>query len=280
MAAMWEEVPGRSLTLSKQGPKLTVPFRMRDRLPQTIGGDYFNFVASAALSFIQGTYPWYDTPHGRLYWNDIQVSERFYAAYYDITVSYSPNEKSVGAYQISVDTSGGTVNVKQGTVISKFGANAPANLADVPTTIGVVGEDIRGVDVPISEMKVTITFRHPQGILNHAYIRAVGELTGFPNSDPFLLWDQHEVMYRGGNFSESNTEATAAYNFVISYNATNVTVAGITGINKPGWAILDPVYKDDEKDDRLVKEIDYFKTMWPGDRSPKAYASVFGWGAP
>jgi len=193
-------------------------------------------------------------------------------------VSYSPHESEAGAYSITVDQSGGSVNVTAGTVIGKFGADAPADLADVPPTIGVQGETVRGVNVPVEDTRISVTFRHPGGKLNQAFIRAIGQLVGFPNSDPFFGYEAGEVIYRGGQLTETDTEATAQYAFGISYNRQNFEVAGITISDKKGWDILDPVYADEVKADAPTKQIKYFKTVRPAGREWKAYRPVFGFG--
>ena len=172
----FEEVTGKDINISAENLRLTRRFRGIDKLPQSVGGDYFDFMAGAALSTIQAMYPTYSTPYGTLYWNEIQVHENHYALNYDITVSYTPYERAAGAYQISVDTTGGTVTAREGKVIGKFGADAPASINDCSPLIGVIGEEVSGIEIPVETTKIVVNFRHPQMYLNRSYIRATGKL--------------------------------------------------------------------------------------------------------
>ena len=279
MTLRFEQKTGGTIAANRSGsPEVTLQFHGLDTIPTAVGGDYFDWFGSQAIAWVAANAPTYSHPQGTLYWNTIQIQERFYAQCYDMSVSYSPNDKSSGAYQITVDQTGGTVNVKAGTVIAKFGANAPANLADVPPTIGVQGDDIVGVDIEVESTKIVVMFRHSQAFLTRSYIRSTGGLVGYVNNGTFLGYAAGEAKYLGGNFTESNTESTAQYNFAISPNKTNFTVAGITITQKYGWDLLDPVFKDDDDGTRGIRTVDYFKTIRPAGREWKDFGATFGWG--
>jgi len=253
-------------------------YRSIDTLPATFSGDYFDNMAAYALSWVSQYARTYASPVGTLFANAVQVHENHYALNYNISVEYGPVDRQAGAYQIQVDTSGGTVHVTHGEVIGAHGANAPQGIVGETEPIGKDGDQIAGIDIPVSQPKINVSFRHPEGILNRDYIKAIGELVGFPNSDTFLGYAKGEVMYLGGPFTETDAEASASYSFAISYNRTNFDVGKITISKKYGWDILEPRFKDHILDDKPVKPVDYFLTIRPAARQWKAYVSAFGWG--
>lgn len=260
--------------ISMNPPAATHKWRLIGDPPFLPNGDYFSYVASLALQQIPRTFV---HPLGVLFRQDIQIHENWYGRYYEITVPYGREKKEQeGAYQITVDQTGGTVNVKAGTRIAGYGEED--DKVDNGGLIGVDGDEVRGVDIPVEEGKINVTFRHPEGALNRAYIIAVGRLVGFPNEDPFLGYEPGEVLYLGGSFTESNTEATAAYSFAISYNRTNFDVGGITVVEKKGWDVLSPTYKKVAEDDHVVQKLAYIEIIRPAGREWKPYASTFGWG--
>jgi hypothetical protein len=195
-----------------------------------------------------------------------------------------------GAYQITVDQTGGTVNVKAGVRKEAYTTagrstlgTAGADEVDNGGLIGVEGDEVKGVDIPVEQTKLTIMFRHPQGKLTKSYIDAIGRIVGFPNSDTFVGYQPGEVMYKGGQFSETNTEATATYNFDISYNRTNFVIGGITLALKYGWDIMSFTYKDTNYVNGAgktlpVKNIKCIEIIRPAGREWVAYQSAFGWG--
>jgi hypothetical protein len=278
MTMVFEDVTGSDLTLNADNLSIVRKFRARDKLPNSITIDYFDYVSSQAMAWVQVNLPHYVTPYGILYWNTIQVHENHYALNYDISVTYGPKNRQTGAYQITVDGTGGTVNVTQGTVIGKFGTGAPSSLTDVSPLIGVEGETVRGIDIPVEKMSITVSYRHPGGWLNANYAKTLSALVGYPNNDTFLTYAPGEVMFLGPRFGESQSESSAEYSFAVSRNLTDFVVAGITIDTKYGWDILDPVYKDDTKDGKPIKTVDYFKTIRPAGRSWVNYVDAFGWG--
>jgi hypothetical protein len=176
-----------------------------------------------------------------------------------------------------VDQTGGTINVPAGTRIAGFGPSDDA--VDNDGLIGVGGNgEIAGVDIPVAESKITVNFRHPQGKLNAAYVKAIGRLVGYPNSTTFLTYAPGEVLYLGGNFTETESEATAQYSFAISYNVYNLVLGGITVTEKAGWDVLSITYKDDVNNGHGVRGIKYIEVIRPAGRAWQSYAAAFGWG--
>lgn len=269
---------GSDLTLDRESMTIIRKFNVVGKLPYSFGGDAFDYVSSAVMAQIVSNYPQYSTPMGMLYWNSIQLHENFYAQSYDVSVTYSPANKQNGTYQIQVDQAVGNVRVTAGTRIAGYGP--AANEVD---NGGVFynGTEVTGTDVPVAEDRITIMFRHPQSYLNGPYIRAIGKLRGYPNSDTFLGYAAGEVRYMGGNFTQTDAEATASYAFAISPNATNLSVAGITIASKSGFDVISPTYESEDEANpggktHSLRKVSYIEIIRP--RQHKAYRPVFGWG--
>lgn len=267
----FEQITGGDITTDP--PTATLRYRATGAPASLPSGDYFSWIASYALA---NTDPTYVHPRGLIFRQDLQIHENWYARHYDIVVPYGRQKKQAGAYQISVDQTGGTVHVTAGTRIAGYGPAADA--VDNGGLIGVDGDNVNGTDIEVEDSKINVMFRHPQGVLTRAYVRAVGRLVGFPNSDSFLGYDPGEVKYLGGQFTETDTEATAQYSFAISYNRTNFSVGGITITEKKGWDVISPVYKDDVDGGNPVRRLAYIEIIRPAGREWTAYGPVFGWG--
>jgi hypothetical protein len=280
MAFGFELVTGSDMTLDRDNMTVVRKARGKGTLPVAVGGDFFDYVSSAAMSWVISNYATYGTPLGVLYWNSIQLHENVYGVNYDLSITYSPQNRQSGTYQITVDAAVGTQKVTAGVFQACYAANADDKVESDGTFL-IGPDEVEGIDVPVAEDKITISYRHPQGYLNAGYIRRIGQLRGYPNSDTFLGYDPGEVVYMGGQFTQSDAEASATYNFAISPNVTNLVVAGITISDKKGWDALVPYYRSEVDTNgggkkNAVREIQCFNVIRP--RAWKAYKSVFGWG--
>jgi hypothetical protein len=266
---------GSDLTLDHERLTIVRKFEVIGTLPYTSGGDAFDFISSLVMAEIRANYPIYNTPMGRLFWNSIQLHERFYAQNYEISVTYSPVNRATGAYQITVDQAVGNVHVTAGRRIAGYDADGATN---DPDNGGVMfdGQEVTGTEIPDAEDRITVSYRHPQAFLNHAYIRSVGKLRGFPNKDTFLGYEPGEVRYMGGNYAQTDCEASATYTFDISPNATDLEVGGITIASKTGFDVVSPIYEAQEKNGEAVREVKAIEII--RFREWKDYVPVFGWG--
>lgn len=275
MTFRFEKTHGRTMTMDP--PQLTEIYKSwrswQDPLPLSFSGSYFTWLADYALFVV----PRYTDHHplGRLWLGDIKITEDIYTREYTLECPYTPTKKEPGAYQLTVDLIGGNVHVTAGVLVSVWPPSSPNNGG----LIGVDGDEVHGVDIPAPEMKITVNFRHPQGELNKAYIDAISEIIGFPNSDTFLGYAPGEVMYLGGPFTESESEATATYNFAVSRHRTNFYIGTVLIGLKYGWDVVSPQFKDAVVSGNPVKQVDYVELIRPANRQWQNYLSRFGWGA-
>ena len=282
MTIDFRELTGGDMSL--KGSSVVRKFRMTG-IPHG-SFDAFDFVADYCLnpSHLARTIT---SMVGTLHIQDIQIQEISYGRAYLISVPYGINKGSsgsgsgsfAGAYQITNDSTGGTVNVKAGRRIAGY-VKSPYLMVDSEGLIGVEGDDVKGIDIPVEQSKITVMFRHPQGILNDAYIDRTNAIVGFPNSDRFLGRDPGEMLYKGGSFSETNTEGSATYNFDRSPNRTNFVVGGITVAEKKGWDVLSFHYADyvfnGGSGNVAAKRLKCLEVVRP--REWVSYVTAFGWG--
>ncbi len=265
-------------------PTVTHRYVSTGALSPLPAGDYFSWLASFAMANVPAsiTHPGGAT----LYRQDIQVHESYYANAYELTVPYAEQQKESGAYQISVNGTGGTTHVTAGTRVTGYGpdgseTDAPdqPNKVDNGGLIGVDGDEIHGIDVPVPQTKITVNFRHPAGKLDAEYVKAITELAGRPNKDTFLTYEPGEVRFLAPTFTETMAEATAQYDFAISRNRKDFKVGGITVTEKPGWDILSPYYGHDVDNEHGVRKLLYLEQITaPGGLEWIDYVPVFGWG--
>ena len=147
------------------------------------------------------------------------------------------------------------------------------------------GQEVVGVDVPVNQTRIVVSYRHPQMFLNHAYLRSVGSLVGHPNNDIFLGYDPGEIAYAGGNATESEAEASAEYSFDVSRNDTEIDVGGINIADKAGFDVISPIYESNVATDAGankfgVRTVEKIEIIRPRGREWTDYVSVFGWGGP
>lgn len=269
---------GSEASLDRDSQTRTRKGEIIGTLPYAGAADCFDYISSTVMTWVVTNLNTYSTPFGTLYLNSIQLSEHHYAQHYTFSANYSPVNKMTGTYQISVDQAVGNVHVTAGRRIAGYDGTGKC-----PDNGGTFfdGTEITGTEIMVAEGRFSVSYRHPQAYLNGSYIRAVEQLVGYPNSDSFLGYAAGEVQYAGGNFTETDAEASASYSFVTSRNATNLVIGGVTITSKAGFDVLSPTYemKDWTAGDgtkhptKVVKGIEVIRP-----REWKAYRSVFGWG--
>ena len=143
MAFSLEPITGSDLTLDRESLTIVRPFRMKDKLPYSGGGDCFDAVSSQVMALIQSSYPTYATPMGILYWNSIQLHETYYAQLYEVSVTYSTINKQTGTYMVRVEHSAGTAEATAGVRIAGYPVATAINNGGVIWN----GKEVVGVDV-------------------------------------------------------------------------------------------------------------------------------------
>jgi hypothetical protein len=212
-------------------------------------GDYA-FVRSYALAATPAVV-WSIT--GNLFRQDVRIEWTGYQIA-RVEVTYGEQKNETGSYRLSFDTTGATINAKH----SKETIAAYPGGADKDAfgqLIGVNGDNVEGADLVIPALKISVHFKHPQGIITLPQIKAIASVTGRVNSATFLTFSPGEVLFLGASGQEgTETETEIAYQFAMSENADNLTIGEIVGIAKKGWDLVWIRYKDEVVGNTQVKQ--------------------------
>lgn len=282
-----EETPdsGESTT---SPPTVTYKYVAEGETDQNI---VWSYALGATPFFVLG-------PPGILYRQDIKVKPVGHALY-EVTVPYAPNKREVGSYHFSFDTTGATVKVKVARehihsypdTEASLDQDGNPNLDDdgnpiintLPTNphkgaIGIKQDgDVDGADLVTPALKLTVTFKHPQGQITIAQAKNLAGATGKTNVNQFLGFAAGELLYLGSTGSEgTECETEVAYQFAASSNESGLTFGGITGIVKAGWAFAWVEFKevvDDKGGAATVAKRVHIERVY----NSCDYAGVFGW---
>lgn len=199
------------------------------------------------------------------------------ADYCIVTVPYGPTDKTLGSYDIHASSSGGTVHITSSrSTVARYGAGAP----DMEQTIGVNGNDVDGCDVVVPACKITVSFRHPQGIITMPRVKQLARNTAYVNDDIFLTFDPGEALFLGfdGQWGP-NTETAIRYEYAMAENADGakkLTIGDIANIVKQGHDYCWIRYADDEAGGLPVKVAKhvYIERVY----ARTAFVPLFGFG--
>lgn len=182
------------------------------------------------------------TLSGVLYRQDLTVDPAGFELW-TVTAPYGQNDRSVGSYTLTFDTSGGTVHIiGSKETIGKYPASAAP---DYKQLIGVNKEDVEGTDIVIPALKISVHFKHPAAIITLARIKYLASITGMVNSAAFLTFAAGEVLFLGASGSEgSETETEVTYQLAMSSNITGMSIGDVASIAKKGHEALWIKYKD------------------------------------
>lgn len=133
-------------------------------------------------------------------------------------------------------TTGGTQKIIGSLATVASSENAP----DFNKLIGVNADGtVEGTEVIVPALQLSIDTVYPLGFVDLFRMKLWSYNTGKTNAAPFEGWQIGEVLYEGTEFEDgTNSPTRVTHNVSISPNLTNVTIAGLTGINKKGWEFL------------------------------------------
>lgn len=174
---------------------------------------------------------------------------------------FDPNGNPVGgpppisppepcSYQFSFDTAASQSHITHslGTVQREGpGAFVPP---DYKQAIGVRQDsegklEVEGVDIYFPSLKWSEVHVFDATFVTPAYVKTLASLTATVNNAPFRNFAAGEALFLGAQ-GQSQKEGVVpiTFSFEASQNVTNITVAGISGVNKGGWDYLWVAYED------------------------------------
>lgn len=194
-------------------------------------------------------------PTGTLYRKDVQREPDGWAQHI-VTVPYGPLDSSslpAGSYTFDFDTTGATVKI---TAAKEHIESYPVSGDPHKGAIGVKADgEVEGADIIIPALKMTYTFKQPQGIVDEAFARNIAAITGRTNLNPFRGFAAEELLFIGGAGSDgTDSEADVAYQFIASANEASLTIGDITGIVKAGHHYAWVEFKDEVDAGQAVRQ--------------------------
>jgi len=235
MAFRFNEMPGSG--------NVTVDPPTEERKYYAVGSVSQSFVTNFAQA---ATPAMIATPMGILFKQDVKLDWTA-ADYCVVTVPYGKTDKTLGSYEVTFSTTGGTVHITSSrSTVNRY----PAGVApDMEQTIGVNGDDVDGCDVIVPALKLTVAFKHPQGVITIDRVKQLARNTAYVNDDTFLTFAPGEVLFLGADGGWGpQTETTIRYEFAMAENADGakkLTIGAIANVVKQGHDYAWVRYEDD-----------------------------------
>lgn len=176
-----------------------------------------------------------------------EITDRLAEFLFEGLVKYAfQAPKEEGEETLSFDAKGSTSKITQSLSTRKYAVSGTA--PDFKGAIGVTKDHVEGVEIPVPGLTFTKHKRFAAGYVTAAWIKAVSRLYGKTNAAPFFGFAVGEVRFDGaaGTQKKPSEPWDVDFNFAASENATGLTVATISGIQKDGWEYLWTLYQDEE----------------------------------
>lgn len=268
MALSWiEDASSRSATIYRLGRKEP---STRTRVFNVFGTNDEDVLHASANAAISKNYPFWTYPGQP----QVKLRAESYSVEYlgdqawKVSIAYEKlgaDDATQTASQKrsrSFDTTGGTQHVTNALQVKDaFGiivdsgerVYGPAGLNDGASMKGSINVDdqgVNGVDIVVPSFQFQESYDVPLAVLNDAYIRKLGELTGSVNDAPFRGFKAGEVLFLGASGSHEwddqrgNGPGTITYKFVASPNAGDgktllpLKIGDINNIAKGGHEYL------------------------------------------
>jgi hypothetical protein len=212
-------------------------------------GTILGYVNTAAPTYVT------DPVSGGTLWRDEIDWDQIADETWDVNVTFVTPDRydqrkhslpDLGDYELSWDTTGGTVRITSSLATSRY----PATATDHKGAIGLDKEgNVQGVDITVPACKWTVTYRLANATVTNSYGMVVEALTGRVNDATFFGRAAGEVLFMGGQGKTGiKTDPVFNFHFVRMPNRTGLTFGDITGVAASGWQHLWVEYKPGEKD--------------------------------
>lgn len=235
-----------------------------------MNGDQSSEAAVAALTIAPATYDGLarNTISNITHQSDLSTRIQFKIdiAYGELQNLTEPTPQPNGTIEVSYSSVREPVHVDHSLeVTNTFGTLT--GLKTYGTLIGVKPVDPSNVDIEGTDTFVTRKYMRIDWTLDGATItKAVRDgwhdTVGHPNSDTYLLYEPHSVMFQGleSTVSYSNGSERNTFLFELGKNIPDpgggpggLTISGITGIWKNAFDLLDPVYEFTEGSGLIIR---------------------------
>jgi hypothetical protein len=154
-------------------------------------------------------------------------------------------EPAPGKFTVSMDSTGGTINVTEAIAQARFDAPGETG-GDFRTSINVDKQgNPKGVDIVIPALKLNISAKLSTGIAADplAYAKIITNATGHTNSDVYLTFEAGELLFLGATGEIIGDNPLLTYTFAASPNIAGFDIGDITIGSKQGHDYLWVAYK-------------------------------------
>jgi hypothetical protein len=159
---------------------------------------------------------------------------------------------NVGESTISISTIGGSqhIDMSIATVATYGGTENFKNLLNVrfgydkENNENII-EAVDGVEIPMPVCDLCETHWKNNSEITENYRRTLAIMVGKINNASFRGFAAGELQYLGAELNQRKKRGDweISYHFAACENQTNITIGGITGINKKGWEYIWPIKK-------------------------------------
>ena len=204
---------------------------------------------------VGGTPAFISHDNGTLYRQNFEIEPRGFELF-RVVVPYGPRKVEQGEYTVDFDTTGGTVHITQSkATVASYKAPDKPDPPDMKGAIGVRGDQIDGTETVIPALKLTVTYKHPKGIITLPQIKNLARATGKVTNTTFLTFEAGEILFLGCTGREGvEVETEIKYHFAASENVENQTFGDIVGVDKKGWEHAWIRYEDAVDANQAVKK--------------------------
>lgn len=218
------------------------------------------------------------TAYGILFRDDVRVTQTAYNQW-TVEVPYGTRKNATGEWTWSFDTTGGTVHITQAK--EELRRYPVATAPDQLGSIAVDGDEVKGVEIIVPVMKISVQFKHPLGVVTLAKAKFLSDMTGKTNTDTFLTFAPGEVLFLGARGSDgSEAEANIGYEFAMAANVTGQTIGSIAGVAKRAWEVAwihyEPTITNVDSKDRATRTAQFVYIDRVYDEVAMATALGFG----
>jgi hypothetical protein len=149
--------------------------------------------------------------------------------------------RQTGDIVMTFDGTGGTQHIQTSLATENQYADV-AYVGAIPNfkqSIGVNNESVEGVDITVPIFKLTFEYYPATALMTPDYIQNLMFLAGTTNDAAWKGFDKGEVLFLGcSGQPRSLDDWQLLMHFLVSDNATDLTVGGITVAQKSGWEYL------------------------------------------
>ena len=207
-----------------------------------------------ALGQTAPPYYWDSLTQRLLYRHDHAV-EQIAPEWWEGVVNYvTPDgDNNTQSVTFSFDTTGATSHITHGFSEDRYGEDPSDRFGAILET----EDGIEGIEIPIPSLKFSETHPIDASVITVDFVNSLASLVGRVNRQRRRVFDARSVRFMGatGQSGENNI-IPVTFNFEVSVNVRDFTVAGINVARKDGWDFLwvDTEAFEDEANHRTIRK--------------------------